>query len=261
MEKCAISPGDLLDRGGPGSAWSPDRQVTRTLMHEDDIHLILSRLILAGRLPGRTKLGEHRLADIFGVSRERIRKVLHRLGHERLIEVVKNRGAFTIAPDLNEIHVIFEARRILESGIAAHLAETLTAAEIDQLREHVESEAEALRIGDRDTWLRLSAEFHHRLAALTGNPIIQRQARELVSRTTMLVAFYENSHGSQCGCDEHRAIFRALSAGERGRAVKAMSSHLALVETRLRPLACVDAGPTLESLIEEYKAEVLGAPA
>ena len=45
-------------------------------MHEDDIHLILSRLILAGRLPGRTKLGEHRLADIFGVSRERIRKVL-----------------------------------------------------------------------------------------------------------------------------------------------------------------------------------------
>ncbi|MFG1345948.1 GntR family transcriptional regulator [Xanthobacter autotrophicus DSM 431] len=225
-------------------------------MDEETIHALLSRLLLAGRLPGGTKLGEHRLAEILGVSRERVRKVLHRLGHERLIEVVKNRGAFTLAPDPGEIHLIFEARRILEGGIAAHLADTLTQEQVEALRDHMERESEALKTGARETWLKLSAEFHFLLAAMTGNPIIQQQARELVGRTRMLVAFYENSAGAQCGCDEHRAIFRALAGGERSRAGKAMATHLAMVETRLRPLACVDAGPPLETLIAEYRAEL-----
>lgn len=224
-------------------------------MDETTIHAILTRVLLAGHLPGGTKLGEHRLADIFGVSRERIRKVLHRLGHERLIEVVKNRGAFTIAPDPAEIHTVFEARRILESGIAAHLAETLSPEQVETLRDHVERETDALKRGDRGTWLKLSAEFHFLLAAMTDNPVIIQQARDLVGRTTMLVAFYENNAGAQCGCAEHRTIFRALAAGERARASKMMSTHLAMIETRLRPLTCVDAGPPLEDIIADAIAE------
>ena len=223
-------------------------------MDEAAIHAILSRIILSGRLPGRTKLGEVRLAELFGVSRERIRKVLQRLGHERLIDLIKNRGAFTVAPDLSEIRTVFEARRILEGGIVAHLADGLTDAGRMRLQDHVEREAEALRAGDRATWLALSAEFHLVLAELTDNPIIVQQARELVGRTTMVAAFFESSSGSQCGCDEHRAVFRALAGGERGRAVRAMSSHLAQVETRLRPFACTDAAPDLDSLIAEQMA-------
>lgn len=224
-------------------------------MDETTIHAVLTRVVLSGRLPGGTKLGEYRLAEIFGVSRERIRKVLHRLGHERLIEVVKNRGAFTIAPDPTEIHTVFEARRILESGITGHLADTLSTAQVETLRAHIEQENDALKRGDRETWLKLSAEFHFLLAAMTDNPVIIQQARELVGRTTMLVAFYENTAGAQCGCEEHRSIFRALAAGERAKASKAMSTHLAMIETRLRPLACVDAGPPLEEIIGAVMAE------
>jgi DNA-binding GntR family transcriptional regulator len=220
-------------------------------MDETTIHAILSRLLMAGKLPGGIKLGEHRLADIFGVSRERIRKVLHRLGHERLLDIVKNRGAFTIEPDLREGRVVYEARRILESGMAAHLADNLTEAQIARLRGHVDAEAAALRRGDQPTWLRLSAEFHLLLAEMIGNPIIQRQAHELISRTVMLVKRYETTAGSACGCEEHRAIFRALAGRERGKAVKAMSSHLSLVETRLRPIACVEDAPSLEKLVAE----------
>jgi DNA-binding GntR family transcriptional regulator len=155
-------------------------------MNEAAIHAILSRFLLAGGLPGGTKLGEHRLAEIFGVSRERIRKVLHRLGHERLLEIVKNRGAFTIEPDLREGRVVYEARRILESGMVAHLADNLTEAQIARLREHVDAEADAMRRGDQPTWLRLSGEFHFLLADMIGNPIVQRQANELISRTMRL---------------------------------------------------------------------------
>ena len=223
-------------------------------MNEAAVHTILSRLLLGGALPGGTKLGEHRLAEIFGVSRERIRKVLHRLGHERLLEIVKNRGAFTIEPDLREGRVVYEARRILESGMVAHLADHLSEAQLARLREHVDAEGEALRRGDQPTWLKLSAEFHFLLAEMVGNPIVQRQAHELIGRTIMLVKRYETTLGSACGCEEHRLIFKALAGRERGRAVKAMSSHLSLVETRLRPIVCDDAGPSLEALLEEAVA-------
>lgn len=220
-------------------------------MREDEIYAVLSRVLRTGDLPGGIKLGEHRLAEIFGVSRERTRKVLHRLGHERLLEIVKNRGAFTIAPDMREGHMVYEARRILESGMAAHLADNLTQAQIERLREHVDAEAEALRQGDQPTWQKLSAEFHYLLAEMTENPLVQRQAQELISRTLMLVKRYETNAGSACGCDEHRAIFRALSTRERGKAVKAMATHLSLVETRLRPILCEDAGPSLEEVLRK----------
>lgn len=227
-------------------------------MNEAEIHGILSRLLLAGKLQGGVKLGEHRLAHLFGVSRERIRKVLHRLGHERLLEIVRNRGAFTIEPDLREGRVVYEARRILESGMAAHLADNLTQAQVERLQQHVDAEADALRRGDQATWQALSAEFHFLLAEMTGNPIVQRQAHELISRTLMLVKRYETTAGSACGCEEHRAIFRALAGRERGKAVKAMNSHLSLVETRLRPIVCVEEGPSLDNLLAEEIAAYRG---
>ena len=227
-------------------------------MIEDEVHAILTRVLRAGRLPAGVKLGEHRLADIFGVSRERMRKVLHRLGHERLLDIVRNRGAFVIAPDLQEGRIVYEARRILESGMVAHLADNLTEVQIARLREHIDNEAEAMRLGDQPGWQRLSAEFHFLLAEMTQNPLVQRQAHELIGRTLTLVKRYETSAGSACGCEEHRAIFRALAARERGKAVKAMSTHLSLVETRLRPTLCESVGPSLnEVLAEEIASQAL----
>lgn len=220
-------------------------------MQEEEIHAILVGVLRAGRLPGGTKLGEHRLAAFFGVSRERIRKVLQRLGAERLLDMVKHRGAFTIEPDLRESHMVYEARRILESGMAAYLADHLTPLQVERLRQHVEAEAEALRSGDQGIWQKLSAEFHYLLAEMTQNPLVQRQAQELISRTLMLVKRYETSAGSACGCDEHRAIFRALAGRERGKAVKAMTTHLSLVETRLKPTLCEPVGPSLEDALRE----------
>ena len=218
-------------------------------MGDDEIHRALSRVLLAGLVPPGTKLGEHHLAEIFGVSREKIRKVLQRLGHERLITLEKNRGAFAIAPDLGEARTIYEARRILEGGIVAHLADALDEAGRERLARHVADEDAALASGDRIASIRLSAEFHAILAELTGNPIIIRQMQELVARTMMLVAFFEPDSSSACQCAEHRAVFRSLLARERSKAVRAMTTHLSLVETRLRPRICEAPAASLEDIL------------
>lgn len=112
------------------------------------------------------------------------------------------------------------------------------------------AEEQALVKGDRATSVRLSADFHMILAEAAGNIYIVQQMQELVSRTSMLVAMYEAPHAAQCACDEHRDIFTSLLRGDDGAAVRAMRSHLSLVETRLRPgasqpsqgLACPEHG-------------------
>ena len=56
---------------------------------EDAIYETMSRALLAGMLTPGAPLRETALAEVFGISRERIRKILQRLGTNRLIELVR----------------------------------------------------------------------------------------------------------------------------------------------------------------------------
>lgn len=208
---------------------------------EDAIHQVIAGTLLAGRLAPGAQLVETRLGGIFGVSRERIRKVLQRLGHERLLELIPNRGAFVASPSLAQAREIYEARRIVEGGVVGRLAGRLSAAQAAALAAHGRAEHAALKRGDRALSIRLSGEFHVLLAESTGSPFVVRELQELVSRTSLLVAFFETAAASECACEEHEEILVALSAGDAARALKAMHAHLSLIETRLTPRAALPA--------------------
>src|SRR5258708_18737573 len=75
------------------------------------------RAILEGRLKAGTKLAEKPLAEIFAVSRERIRKVLQRLGAERRLEMIPNRGPRVPPPTLPDVRSVSDAHRILVARI------------------------------------------------------------------------------------------------------------------------------------------------
>lgn len=200
------------------------------------IHRTLTSVLLAGRLAPGTQLVEMRLAAIFGVSRERVRKVLHRLGHERLVDIIPNRGCFVSSPTLAQAREIYEARRVLEGGVVAWLAGGRIADDqLGMLEQHAQREHAAVQAGDRALSIALSGEFHLLLAQCTGSDFVQRQLQELVSRTSMLVAFFEPAGSSSCACEEHDDILQALRRQDVARAVKAMQAHLSLIETRLRP--------------------------
>lgn len=225
------------------------------MSQEESIHRVLSQTLLAGRLAPGTQLVETRLAAVFGVTRERVRKVLHRLGHERLLEVVPNRGCFVSNPTLAQAREIYDARRIVEGGIAGWLAGRIGADQIAALQAHAEREHAALHAGDRAQSIRLSGEFHMLLAGFTDSPFVMRELQELVSRTSMLVAFFEPAASSECACEEHDEILQALQQGDAARAVKAMHVHLSLIETRLRPRLTSAAVPDAEAEIARAWAD------
>jgi DNA-binding GntR family transcriptional regulator len=228
-----------------------------TVFDEQAMYEILSQALLAARLSPGAKLGEHKLAQHFGVSRERVRKVLHRLGHERLIDVVPNRGAFVGAPGLEQARAVYEARRVLESGIVTRLADCMTHEQLARLVSHLRQEFEAARKGNRPLSIKLSMIFHMILAEMTDNEFVMRQLQELVSRTAMLVVFFEPETSSSCGCEEHQKIVQALARRDVGAAAREMSTHLSLIETRLRPMRCeaveADIDAALAQEIKRYR--------
>src|SRR5206468_397556 len=78
-----------------------------------------------------------------------------------------------------------------------------------------------------------SGEFHLLLAHVAGNRVLTWFLRELVARTSLIIAVYEGPGSSCCAYDEHRALLAPLEAGRVQDAVYVMTRHLQGIEGRL----------------------------
>ncbi|RYF18884.1 MAG: GntR family transcriptional regulator [Comamonadaceae bacterium] len=200
----------------------------------DEIYERIYVAILEHRLHPGTKLGEERLADIFGVSRARIREVLARLAHEQIVELFPQRGAYVAKPTIEQARDTFEARRLIEPAVLRRLVDTLTPEKINRLRSHVELEADARRRGDKRAIIRLSGEFHTLVAELAGNSALARSMRELCMLTCLTIFLYDAPTAKSCREDEHQTIIDAVARRDRARAEKLMLDHLDHIEGSLQ---------------------------
>ncbi len=190
--------------------------------------------ILEHRLAPGTKLGEDRLATIFGASRTRIRDVLAHLANERVVDLVPQRGAFVAKPSVEEASDVFEARRLIEPGIIRRLASRLDSKMLASLREQQRKEADALRLHDERAIVRLSGEFHNLLAELAGNTALIRCMRELSSLTCLTIFLYDAPTATSCRADDHANIIAAIAAKDSAKAEALMLQHLDEIEKSLK---------------------------
>jgi DNA-binding GntR family transcriptional regulator len=217
---------------------------------EEEVYERLLGAIFEHRLPPGTKLGEDRLAAIFGVSRARIRRVLPRLAHEGVVSLEPNRGAFVAKPTVDEAREVFEARRVIEPAIVEKVARLPERrAVVARMRRHVAAEKRARTQGDLRAVVRLSGEFHTLLADSAGNGVLAKSMKELATRTCLVIALYDKPAMPSCLGDEHGEIVDALAAGEAPKAVKLMLDHLHHVERNL-DLSIVESDPVdLEAVL------------
>lgn len=210
-------------------------KAARTALEADAaIHASIAHAIMQGRLRAGTRLPEHQLADIFDVSRERIRKILHRLAAERRLELVPNRGARVPSPSLDDIHRVYEAHRVLEAGVLTQLVDVVDADFFSMIDTHLAEERAAAERRDRAESVRLSGAFHIHLVDALNNPELSRFLRDLLSRSSVMVSVYEPASESICAVDEHGAIVEALRARDIARAIQLSQHHFIHVERRLR---------------------------
>jgi DNA-binding GntR family transcriptional regulator len=220
---------------------------------DEAIHDAIARAIMQGRLEAGTRLPEHRLAQIFGVSRERVRKVLHRLAAERRLELSPNRGARVPSPTIDDIRRVYEAHRVLEAGVLTQLVDTVDADLFATLDAHLAAERDAAERRDRAESVKLSGAFHLHLVDALGNPELSRFLRDLLSRSSVMVSVYEPASQSICAVDEHGAIVDALRAKDLVRAIQFSRHHFLHVEQRLRLEPSVEIGKDLDQIFNEQK--------
>ena len=199
----------------------------------DDIYDRMLAAIMEHRLPPGTKLTEDRLGEIFGVSRARVRQVLARLAHEKLVTLLPNRGAYIASPTVAEAREIFDMRRLMEPGIVQRFIAAGDARKIAQLRRHVAAESRARAAGDRAAIIRLSGEFHTLIADLAGNALLAKTMRELTLLTCLIIFLYDTPAVPACPHHEHDEIIDGIEARDERRATSLMLRHLDHVEASL----------------------------
>ncbi|AOI70681.1 GntR family transcriptional regulator [Burkholderia ubonensis] len=189
--------------------------------------------ILEHRLAPGAKLTEAQLCDVFGVKRGTIRQALALLATDRLVDLEPNRGAFVASPTLQDVHEVFEMRRIIELAVVERLATGPGAKRLKGVAALIDKERKAFERRDVPAWIRLSGEFHTALAALMGNATLSACLDGLVARSTLMSALYESHGRSPCSFDDHGAILVALEAGDAKRAAELMAHHLQHVELKM----------------------------
>ncbi len=215
---------------------------------DEAVYGAIRRAMHMGRLAAGTKLQEPVLARVLKVSRERVRKALHRLVHEGWLTAVPNRGTFVPSLTVDEMREIYDVRSMLEAAIVRRLSEGHSAASAKQLKAHVAEERAALKVDDRGRLFELSGDFHILLAELCGNDELTKLLRALLTRSTMHFSLSAPQQLQNCaGPHDHGDIADAILTGKADKASKLMLSHLVgLVELQSerppgqRPVALED---------------------
>jgi DNA-binding GntR family transcriptional regulator len=189
--------------------------------------------VIEQRLPPKTKLSEAMLCESFGVGRMPVRRALLLLASQGIVDLHSNRGAFVSSPSRKEVRDVFDARLALEPSIVRQVAEHAEPSVLDALERHIQQEQQAKDGRNRREAIRLSGEFHVKLAAATGNAVLIRMLRELVTRTSLIIGLFGTSDVSSCEEREHGCILDALRKRDGNAADTLIRTHLAHIEANL----------------------------
>jgi len=97
----------------------------------------------------------------------------------------------------------------------------------------VQEEEKARALQDRPTMVRLSGEFHIRLAEYAGNRMLARSMRALATLTCLAIFLYDAPHSTACREDEHELLLNAIARRRADRAAELMLEHLNHIEASL----------------------------
>lgn len=214
----------------------------------DAIYRSISDAIIEHRLKPGARLREDALSEVFGVSRTGIRKILQRLALEQMVTLTPRRGASVTRPTAEEAKDVFDARQMVECALMPTVSRHITAADAEMLRGMAKREREALRAGEQSVAIKLSADFHERLAHLSGNATLAEFVGRLCSRSSLILAVYGNTGHLGCESHDHDELIRIVESGDGERAAAFMSRHLKAIEASLSIVEEEDGAPDLKQI-------------
>ena len=187
----------------------------------------VERRILAGELAPGDKLIEATIAESLGISRGPVREAFRMLEEAGLVRQEKNRGVFVRHIPLDEALEIYDLRAMMDESVGRLLAEKITPEQLKAARAMVDAMERAVKAGDADSYHLLNLQFHDALVDFAGNRKLSVLYRRLINELSLFRRMNLAAVGAlPTSAGEHRAILKAIAAGDAPAAGAAMRQHV-----------------------------------
>ena len=171
----------------------------------------LEMAILTGELKPRERLIESELISRFNVKRFTVRKAIHELAHQGLVELTPNKGARVVDTSDKEVEDIYRVRMNLEFLAAEIIMETLTPEKLAHLKEIQKEYVRAVNSGRFEEMVSKNEAFHRGVYEMTENRFL---VEHLVRLTNAIFALRYNAYFllgiAQRTVADHEAVIRAI---------------------------------------------------
>lgn len=232
-------------------------QVAQTIRHR----VLSGKLSLGERLPS-----ERDLAEQFGVSRVVVREAIRTLEVAGILRVQKGAGGGTFVSAAYDkplsgaitnlleggtisLDHLFELRLMLEPPAAAQVASQAGPEQVAELEEildqceQAQDDSESLRL--------LNLEFHHRLAVMTGNPLLAALCETVLHLLVDSLRGNLNIETSRAVLDFHRRVVLAIRARQPQVARQLIEGDLEQLWKRYQEMGIKGPGPRGGDQIDE----------
>jgi DNA-binding FadR family transcriptional regulator len=224
----------------------PFGTVTREALPDQIAARVISLIGERHLKPGDRLPPERELAQAMGVSRSSLREALRALSLLGVTEMRHGDGTYLTALDPDalmrpfglvlalsdgQMQELFEARRVIEPGLAALAAARADDETVEALRLCVGESAAT--VDDEEAFMQADLELHSLIARAASNSILWHVIGSISGmgiasrrRTNPLPGLREQS------AEDHREIVAAIEARDPGAAAAAMLRHLENVQNR-----------------------------
>lgn len=198
----------------------------------------IEQLILAGDLAIGQHVNESELAIRFGTSRGPVREALRALEECRLVRSEKNRGVFVREISVAEADEIYDVREVLDELIGRRVAQRVTPEQLAELRAVVADMDETANGHDVKRYHALNLKFHDLLVDFAGNERLTETYRLLTKELLLFrLRGLQDGGGFAVSNSEHKAVIKAIAAGDSERAGHLLRRHAADSRARMHKAA------------------------
>lgn len=186
--------------------------------------------------PGEV-LRKSEICTALGVSRSPVAEAIARLAGEGLVSVIPQAGTYVARFSMAEIREGAFLREAIELAAAERVAETITEAQLTELRRNLRVQEALVADGDYKGFYRLDGEMHGLILSFTGYRKLAQVSETAwlhVNRARQLVLPIPGRVTATLA--EHHAILSAYEARDPKAARAATSAHLAQLIRYLEPL-------------------------
>lgn len=222
------------------------RRVERVNVHNEVVERLVTYILETGLKPGDKLPTERELTTMMGVGRSSLREATRSLAAMGVIRIAP-RGmyvgggessvltqpfAWGLLLGAHSAREVIEARRVVETALAASAATNATDGEILRLGEELELMRST--VTEPEDYVSHDLEFHLAVARAGHNVILLHVVRtiQLVIRAWIEKVIREYEH-IPVSYDEHRLVYEAILARDPKAAATAMGDHLAAAGSRL----------------------------